>query len=387
MSIETQKYIFCRDSYTSEGGYSSFDNTYTYLNRFPVEKDEFFNDRKSNTILENIYKPMINLFYSPIASKSIDIEINTNNKDLKNVIKNTKMLSKSNASLLDINMYDIAIYSITVGFNELEEPDLTFYPEILNIFPGDVKELKFNGLEIYEGLYYEYKNYNNVRIPIKIEYDNNIFIKITLAWIDENGHISLEDLGENKRITEFDDMLYGVLNKVGEELGSTPYSYGLALSQLKMYNQDSDRRNILRKNGYPILMIASDKELEEIVTGNNNGLQVGSEDSFPQLLESTLDGVVISGEILEADKEFVYKTHTNGLLSSNMVYNSATQSAIASKAFQNTVNVYYTIYKEIIEDMIDRILFIYDIPTTYSITYPDIDINETSMIDEINKII
>lgn len=387
MNIENNKYIFCEDSYSGEGGYSSFNTNYSYLIPFPSEKDKFFQDRRKTTILENIYKPMINLFYQPISAKSMEVELKTDNKDIKNIVKQTKMIGKCNKALLDLIKFDIALFSVSTDISESGQPDLETNPTLLNVFPEFVETLIMDGLTIKEAKYKEYHHTKLVKIPVEVEYVDNLFMKITKAWADEDGKIVLDDLGESRRLRTYDGIFYGVLSKIGEELGSTPYSYDLALAQYKIYQADSDSRSTLRKAGFPQLMIKSDKKELNLIKGNNNGIQVGADEEFPEYLEPDLTGVSLGREILEEDREFIYKTWTQGLLSSNIVYNSATASAIATKSFQNTVNVYYNYYKEIVNEMINSIQFTYNINTSIDVEYPEMDINETSMKDVIEEII
>jgi len=387
MNEFNNKYLFIRDNYTGEGGYSPY-NSYSYLIQFPRETDEFYKDRKSNSVLENIFQPLQDLFLEPILAKQADFK--TQNKILEEIVKQTKLFSHSAKSLLDFKLYGKCIFSVYTDILEDGTADINTLPDIESVFPADIERLNMNGIAIKDAIYKEYKAIDDVKIPVLVEYSDNYFSKTTKAWRDENGEITIVDQGEESRLTDFDGYKYGVLSKIGLELDDIPKTFNLAQIQKLLFNLDTQRLDTLRKNGFPIMMIQTGEELDGMSLSNDTIIRIPADDAIkhmPDFLEADLEGVTLTTNIIEEKKSTVYKVFTNGLFSDNIKYASTMSSIIATKSFKNTVDTLYLVKKDIDETMLNSILFIYEISTNSNIDYPEIDLADEDMKTQTEEIL
>lgn len=370
-------YEFIRDNYFGNGGYN-YSNSYSYLRRHPRESKMFYTDRKESAVLENLFRPLQNLFLSPIKAKTL--ELVSQNLILQDINKKTKLFFQATESLTDSKLYGKALFSVYTDVLPDGTPDTNALPDIESIFPGDFKALNIPHLEVKDAIYFEYKMIDNIKIPVMVEYFSNLFSKKTMAWRDEEGDITLEDQGELNRITDFDGIKYGVLNKLGLKLDDIPETFNLAQIQKLLFNLDTQRLSTIRKNGFPITIMQTDEGVSAISLSEDVILKVPvAAPNMPELLEADLTGVEMTTDIINEKKSTIYKVFTDGLFSDNIKYASTMTSLIATKSFTNTVSNFYLIYQEIIKTMLDNIIFIYEIPTTYNIDFPTIDLIEDDM--------
>lgn len=382
-----QPYHFIRDNYNSNGGYDP-NHKYSYLIRFSREDNECYNRRKQITILNNVFTPLNDLFLDPIKAQSINIDVNTNNVNLKESIKATSLFEKANDIITSYKLYSKCYFATYTEYNEMGEPLLTQHPYIDDIFAGDVLNIVLEENEVSSIEYTEYKEFKNTNIPVHVKYENNTFVKITKAWKTSDGKITTEEQDEGLRIKNFDGVFYGIVNKIGESLNDTPKSFQLARIQKELFNLESYRMEILTNVAYPILTISTDEAVEDISLSSNNILKVPSEvKNMPMYIEPDLISIEMIRDTIEDKKQFIYKIYTQNLLSDNITYTSAMASALASKNFTNAVNVYYNIYKQIVETIINNIMFIYELNTTYEIGFPTISINDSEMEEQIDNIL
>ncbi|MCP4991559.1 MAG: hypothetical protein GY928_37525 [Colwellia sp.] len=372
-------YHFIRDNYFGNGGYSPY-STDSYLIQAPRETSVFYNDRVANSTLENLFQPLQDLFLDPI--KAVKPDFKTENKKLKYIVEQSKVFYNSIETLTDFKLYGKCFFSVTTDIKKNEddknEVDNEIIPEIDNVFVGDFVELKMNGLEVKTAVYSEYKMLDNVKVPILVKFENGIFTKKTQAWRLDKKTVTLDDLGETKRITNFDGVRYGTLNKIGLRLDDIPKTFNLAQIQKQLFNLDTQRLDILRKAGFPILIIQSDDDLKEISLSMDTIIQVPAEENvkhMPEYIEAQLEGVSLTTEIIEEKKSTVYKVFTNGLFSDNIKYTSTMSTVIATKTFTNVVNTLYLVWQDILKTMLDDIISIYDLNTKYTIKYPSIDLD------------
>ena len=370
-----QPYHFIRDNYYGNGGYR-YDNSYSYLIQHPRETQEFYNDRKLNSVLENMFQPLQDLFLEPIWATSVDIA--TQNKDLQTITAQTKLLHASNSSLLDFKLYGKCIFSTYTDISDDGTPDTEVYPEINKVFPADIEKLNMNGLVVDSAIYKEWHDIDDVSVPVVVEYSGNLFSRKTMAWRTPEGKVSLVELDESRRITDYDGFKYGVLNKLGLDLSEVPKTFNLAQIQKQLFNLDTQRLDILRKAGFPILVFMTNGDLTQVSLSVDTIIQIPAGDSetkteMPEYIELQLEGVSLTSEIIEEKKSTVYKVFTNGLFSDNIKYTSTMSSIIATKSFKSAVDTLFAVYQEIVQTMVDNIVFIYGLQTTYTIDYSEID--------------
>ena len=386
-------YIFIRDNYFGNGGYSPY-SSFSYLIRHPREIIEFYKDRVKNAVLENIFAPLQDLFIDPIISANI--EIKTQNKILEKIIEQTKIENQANKSLLDFKLYGKCIFSVYTDIVEDGETvtvDQNVLPDVKQVFPADVKILKMNGLDVDSAEYIQKESIDRVKVPVSVVYKDNVFTRKTLAWRTEKGNVTLEDLGEAKRITDFDGRKYGVLNKIGLSLADIPKTFALAQMQKLLFNLDTQRLDTLRKSGFPILVIQTNQEIEELTLSENMIMKIPAPDAgdgsinMPEWLETQLNGVDMTTEIIAEKKSAIYKVFTNGLFSDNIQYTTVMSSVIATKSFSNVVNTLYKAYQMILEKILDDVIMVYNLNTTYNVTYPDIKFVEESTDEDIKEIL
>lgn len=383
-NIYKNPYEFVDDSYTGLGGFR-YDWKYSYLIPFPTEMTEMFDDRKVNAVLENIYQPLQDLFLDPIKTAGYNIDFKSANNNLQYIYTQSQVIKVCNEIITGLKLNDLCVFGTSTNVNEedgvIETGDI---PEIENIPIKNIEQIIMNGLKVKSALYFEYENYKNVRIPVEVFYANNVFTKTTKAWIKKDGSITLKEQKDSTRLTEFDDIRYGVLNKIGEEFGKIPSSFSLANQQKLLFNMDSQRLSTLRKFDFPLLMIQTDKDIAELSLSGNTMLKVGLDAKFPELLEADLNGVEITSEIIEEKKAFIYKTFTKDLLTSNVKYTSAVSSIIAQKSFTSTVELFYEIYKVILLTIMNDVKFIYNIENDLetAFEFPEIDENINEEIKE-----
>jgi hypothetical protein len=380
-------YEFIRDNYYGDGGYDP-NHCYSYLNQFPRETTTFYNNRKRDSNLENLFRPLQDLFLEPILSSSIDFK--TQNKPLNYIIEQTKLFYSSGDSLVDFKLYMKCVFSVQTDLLADGTPDIQTLPTIDKVFPADIKELNMVGLVVKDAKYFEYKMIDNVKVPVFVEYSDNLFSKKTMAWRDGSKKVCLVDQGESKRITDFDGYKYGTLDKIGLKLDDKPRTFDLAKIQKQLYQLDTQRLNTLKKDGYPILMIQTNDDLDAISLSQDTIIKIPADDNIkhtPQYLEAQLEGVSLTTEIIEEKKSTIYKVFTNGLFSDNIKYSSTMSSIIATKSFKNSIDSLYKIYKDINKTMIDNIIFIYGLNTTYTIDYTDIELTEETLKTEAEKIL
>lgn len=374
-------YHFIRDNYTGGGGYSRF-NEYSYLIPFERELKPFYKDRKNNAVLENLYQPLQDLFIEPIISQAIKVQ--TNNKNLSNVVEESEVIPNANAALIDFKIYGKTFFSVSTSIDEDGVADLRSYPDIEVVFPGDIISLVMSGTKIASSEYTEYIEYMDVDVPVLISYKNNIFTKKTLAWYDgASGKVTLKDQGEKLRLRVFDGSSYGVFSKIGTKLSDIPRSFNLAQIQKQLFNLDSQRLDTLRKNGWPLLVMQTDDAVGKISLSNNTILKVpNTVNNLPEYLEAGLEGVEMTGTIMEEKKSTIYKVFTNGLFSDNIKYTSTMSSLIATRSFTGAVNTFYEVYKNILYTINNSILFIYDLNTSYNIDFPELNLKEEELQEQ-----
>lgn len=378
-------YEFIRDSYYGNGGYA-YCNSYSYLIKHPRESLDFYNDRKFNANLENVFRPLQDLFLEPIWSASIDI--NTKNEFLDEAIKETKIIYRANQSLLDAKIYGNTSFSVAIDILENNMIDSNSLPTIKNVFPGHYIELNMNGTKVVSAKYYEYEKKDGEKIPVKVEYDDNTFYKRTEAWYSKEKTITLEEQDEASRITDFDAYQFGYLNKIGLDLEDTPSSFDLARTQKQLFNLDNQRLDTLRKNGWPVIVIQTDQELDEISLSQDTMLKVPiSVPNMPEFLEADLTGVELTTEIMQEKKSTIYKIFTNGLFSDNIKYTSAMASKIATNSYSNAVGTLYIIFQDILNTMVQNIQDIYGLNTTFTIDYPTLSVTDDEIDDSIKETI
>lgn len=381
MNVYKNAYLFIEDSYTSLGGFR-FDWKYSYLMPFPTEMEEFYQDRKDNAVLENIYQPLQDLFLDPIRAASYNIELNTAREDLKFIFNESRLVYNCNEILTSLKLNDITVYATSVEAID-DRIDVENIPIVENIPMKDVKKLVMNGLVVKSALYFEWVNFKDVLIPIEVKYTNNYFIKEARAWISRDGKITLKDMGESLRIKDFDELRYGVLNKFGVELGKIPTSFSLANQQKLLFNMDNQRLSTLRKFDYPLMMLKTNDEIKKMDLSENVIMKIGLDSEFAEYLEANLTGVEITSQLIEEKKAFIYKTFTKDLLTSNVKYTSAVATDIASRSFKSTVNLYYELYQILLETIVEDVKFIYNMNEKNEvINYPDLDDKDNEEYEE-----
>lgn len=378
-------YEFIRDNYYGNGGYA-YCNSYSYLDIYPRESTEFFQDRRKNAYYENLFAPLQDLFLEPI--KSASIEVNTDNEILDKAVKETKILYRANQSLLDAKIYGNTSFSVAANLLKNGEVDESALPVISNVFPGDYIEISMNGTQVVNAKYYEYEKKDGIKIPVYVEYDSNTFTKITKAWYTKEGKITKEEQDEASRITDFDAYQYGYLNKLGLDLDDIPSSFALARMMKELFNLDSQRKDTLRKNGWPVIVIQTDQELDEISLSQDTMLKVPiSVPNLPEFLEADLTGVELLGDVINDKKSTIYKVFTNGLFSDNIKYTNAMALKIATKSYSNAVETLYIIFQDILDTMVKNVQDIYGLNTTFKIEYPDLGVTDEDISDGIEDII
>lgn len=372
------KYIFIRDSYTGLGGFNPYE-AYSYLNKFLREEGEFFSARRVNTILNNIVAPLMNLYLKPISGT--EVTITTQNTDLNYIIDNSNLIANANDILKDYKLYNLSYYGIYTDGYWTEEGEWMAVqevaPEIIKIFPGDIKEVVMSGNDIDNLIYIEKKEYKNKIVPVACYYmgDSKMVFKETQAWYTSDGDITLEEGDGVRRLTVFDGTYYCSLHKAGvAKLNDTPDSFQLCRMQKELFNLESLRTEILINVAFPILTIATDQELEDIALSVNNLLKVPSTvTKMPGFLEPDLVSVDKLKETIEEKKSYIYKVFTSGLFSDNVKYTTAMSSAIASSSFLSELKDLYIVYKDLVNTLVDDIVEIYDINTTVTIEFPELD--------------
>lgn len=375
-------YHFIRDNYFGDGGYDP-NKEYSFLRRFDRESQENYQDRREITILNNVFNPLQNLYLTPIYATTSDVDVKTQNQDLLFVAENAEMITNANYCLRDFRLYDKTFFTMYVDYIENDdglEIDSNTVLEIEPVFPGDITSVTYEGIKISTMEYILEKDYKNVTVPIECIYDGstNMFKMKTMAWLTKDGKVTLTDLGEEKRITEFDGLKYGTADKIGEGFKYRPDSFALARMQKELFQLESFRTEILTKVAFPILTIATDQEITDISLSVNNILKVPSEVTrMPEYLESDLTSCDTIKETIDEKKEFIYKMFTSNLWSDNIKNVSATATLISSKNFQAEIETLYNTYQEIIKKMVENIIFIYSINTPM----PTIEYGDLAMFD------
>lgn len=378
-------YHFIRDTYYGMGGYRP-DWEYSYLNKFPRELPILYTDRKYNSLLENIFAPLQDLFLEPIWS--LKTEINTNNEKLNELLKQTKLLQYVDQALLDFKLYGKCFFSIcTEAIEGVVQTDML--PQLKNIFVGDIDNLKMDGIEISYAKYIEYETLDKCRVPVEVIYENNTFTKRTLAW-RINKTLTLSKQSEENRVKDFDGEFFGVFSKVGLDLSIVPKSFQFAQIQKLLFNLDSQRLHILRNSGFPVMYLQTNADLTQLSLSVDTILRIPSDtdtmkNALPGLLEPDLNGVEITGDIINEKKNTVYKVYTNGLFSDNIKYTSTMSSLIATRSFTNSVETFYAVYEEIINTMLESLTFTYNINTTYNVQIPELNVSEETLSTNIDN--
>lgn len=379
-------YIFLRDSYFGTGGYNPY-NDYSYLNRHPRETASFYNDRKKNSVLENIFQPLQDLFLEPIWSAKT--ELKTNNLTLQKIIEESRVKQQADKCILDFKLYGKSLFSIYTDVLDNGSVDSFILPDINTVFPDDIKQLKMDGLRVSSAEYIEHHMLDGKQIPVQVEYSGGLFSRKTLAWRYDQKKITIkDDLGEARRIKDFDGYKYGTLDKIGLKLDEIPKTFNLAQIQKQLFNLDTQRLDTLRKAGFPVLAVQTDGDITEFSLSLDTIIKIpGETKNLPAYIESQLEGVSLTNEIIDEKKSTVYKVFTNGLFSDNIKYTSALSTVIATKSFKNAVDTLYSVYQMIVTKLLDNLIGIYGLNTTYTAIFPDLDFDEDTIKDQAEGIL
>lgn len=379
MNIFSNKFNFIWDNYTGDGGFNPY-NSYSYLNRYPREANEDYVSRKNNTSLDNYFSPLINIYTSPVIATNP--ELKTNNANLNNIWTNSEVVKTANKSIVNLKLFEQCYYY-------LEYVDAQTSPTLKSIIPKDIEEITTEGVIITNSIFINYRNWEDMKVKVQNNYSYNTNIKRTLLWKDDNGNYTEEDLGEDKRVTIFDDFIENcIFRGFGElDLSITPYSFQIARTNTDIYNKGALIDEILYNNALSILVIPTDQDIEDISLGSRRALKVPADvKNLPSYIEIDSVNYDILERNIETKKQYLYKMFTNNLLADNIQYTTATASILASRSFKDQLSYLYIIYKTMINMIVKDITDIQNIDTTYSIVFEELNYDIEEIRNQVDSI-